>query len=56
MLLVRYRIGVLEDWLAGNELDLAIEERRAEGVDEGVAERVADGVGDGSTADPVGAV
>ncbi len=60
MLLVRYRIGVLEDWLAGNELDLAIEERRAEGVAEGVdervAERVADGVGDGSTADPVGAV
>ncbi len=44
MLLVRYRIGVLEDWLAGNELDLAIEERRAEGVDTG------------STADPVGAV
>jgi heme exporter protein C len=31
MLLVRYRIGVLEDWLDGNELDAALEERRAEG-------------------------
>ena len=24
MLLVRYRIGALEDWLAANELDLAL--------------------------------
>ena len=32
MLLVRYRIGVLEDWLAANELDLAVAERRSEGV------------------------
>lgn len=31
MLLVRYRIGVLEDWLADNELGAALEERRGEG-------------------------
>jgi len=31
MLLVRYRIGVLEDWLAANELDLALVERQSEG-------------------------
>ncbi len=31
MLLVRYRIGVLEDALAGRELDAALRERRAEG-------------------------
>jgi heme exporter protein C len=31
MLLVRYRIGVLEDWLATNELDLALVERQSEG-------------------------
>jgi len=31
MLLVRYRIGVLEDWLAANELDLALIERQSEG-------------------------
>ena len=31
MLLVRYRIGVLEDWLAANELDLALAERQSEG-------------------------
>ena len=36
MLLVRYRIGVLEDWLGTGELDVALRERRAEGpaVDE----------------------
>ena len=32
MLLVRYRIGVLEDWLAANELGAALAERQAEGV------------------------
>jgi len=32
MLLVRYRIGALEDWLAANELDLALTERQAEGT------------------------
>jgi len=32
MLLVRYRIGVLEDWLDANELDAAVAERRAEGA------------------------
>jgi heme exporter protein C len=37
MLLVRYRIGALEDWLAANELDLALAERQAEGVAPGVA-------------------
>ena len=31
MLLVRYRIGVLEDWLGTGELDLALRERQAEG-------------------------
>jgi len=35
MLLVRYRIGALEDWLAANELDLALVERQAEGVPPG---------------------
>jgi hypothetical protein len=32
MLLVRYRIGVLEDWLGSSELDVALVERRAEGT------------------------
>jgi heme exporter protein C len=32
MLLVRYRIGVLGDWLDGNELDVALRERQSEGV------------------------
>jgi heme exporter protein C len=32
MLLVRYRIGVLEDRLGHGELDLALAERRAEGI------------------------
>ncbi len=32
MLLVRYRIGALEDWLGGGELELALAERRAEGA------------------------
>jgi heme exporter protein C len=32
MLLVRYRIGVIEDWLAANELDVALLERQSEGV------------------------
>ena len=36
MLLVRYRIGVLEDWLEGNELDLALAERRAEAAADAV--------------------
>jgi heme exporter protein C len=31
MLLVRYRIGVLEDWLDANELDMALAERQSEG-------------------------
>jgi heme exporter protein C len=30
MMLVRYRIGVLEDWVDGRELDAALAERRAE--------------------------
>jgi heme exporter protein C len=34
MLLVRYRIGVMEDWLGSGELDLALTERRAEGLTE----------------------
>jgi len=32
MLLVRYRIGVLEDWLGTGELDVALRERQAEGA------------------------
>ncbi len=32
MLLVRYRIGVLEDWLGSGELDVALMERQSEGV------------------------
>jgi heme exporter protein C len=32
MLLVRYRIGVMEDWLGRGELDVALLERQAEGV------------------------
>ena len=32
MLLVRYRIGVLEDWLGTGELDVALRERQVEGV------------------------
>ncbi len=32
MLLVRYRIGVMEDWLGRGELDMALLERQAEGV------------------------
>ena len=32
MLLVRYRIGVLNDWLGSNELEAALQERRAEGT------------------------
>ena len=32
MLLVRYRIGVLEDWLGSSELDVALRERQAEGM------------------------
>jgi heme exporter protein C len=37
MLLVRYRIGVLEDWLDANELDAALAERRSEGAGPGNA-------------------
>ncbi len=32
MLLVRYRIGVLEDWLSGSELEVALRERQGEGM------------------------
>ena len=35
MLLVRYRIGSLEDWLDANELDIALVERRSEGTASG---------------------
>ena len=44
MLLVRYRVGALEDWLAANELDLALAERRSEGAEDR----------GGAPADPVG--
>ncbi len=53
MLLVRYRIGALEDWLAANELDLALVERQAEGAPAGLvpgAGAPTDG-GPGSTAE-----
>ena len=48
MLLVRYRIGVLEDWLDTNQLDLALAERQSEGMDPGP------GPGDGSASVRVG--
>ena len=32
MMLVRYRVGVLEDWLAASELDIALAERQSEGA------------------------
>ena len=35
MLLVRYRIGVIEDWLGSGELDVALLERQAEGAPSG---------------------
>jgi hypothetical protein len=35
MLLVRYRIDVLEDWLGSGELDVALRERQAEGMVDG---------------------
>jgi len=44
MLLVRYRVGAMEDWLAANELDLALAERRSEGAEDR----------GGAPADPVG--
>ena len=44
MLLVRYRIGVMEDWLGSGEMDVALVERRAEGeADPGAPERAAGG-------------
>jgi len=48
MLLVRYRIGVLEDWLDTNQLDLALAERQSEGTDR------EPGPGDGSAPVRVG--
>ena len=44
MLLVRYRIGVMEDWLGSGEMDVALVERRAEGeAGPGAPERAAGG-------------
>jgi len=40
MLLVRYRIGVLEDWLGRGELDVALRDRQAEG---GAPDQAGDG-------------
>ena len=50
MLLVRYRIGVLQDWLGRGELDVALTERRAEGTPAGPAT-----MGPAGEPDPVGA-
>ncbi len=50
MLLVRYRIGVLEDWLDTNQLDLALAERQSEGV----GPRPGSGPDDGPPSVPVG--
>jgi heme exporter protein C len=69
MLLVRYRIGVLEDWLGNSELDVALLERQAEGTpvdrsrsrvdssdgEPGADGRPDDGVGVGRPAVPEGA-
>jgi heme exporter protein C len=38
MLLVRYRIGILEDWLGTGEMDVALRERQAEGIAAGEEE------------------
>ena len=64
MLLVRYRIGVLEDWLDANELEAALAERQSEGAVTGggaAAGEVADGAAPtagapdgGSPTEPVG--
>jgi heme exporter protein C len=69
MLLVRYRIGALEDWLGSSELDAALVERQAEGTpvdrsrstadssdgEPGADGRPDDGVGVGRPAVPEGA-
>ncbi|HEY5109371.1 MAG TPA: cytochrome c biogenesis protein CcsA [Acidimicrobiales bacterium] len=54
MLLVRYRIGVLEDWLGANELDLALAERQSEGAAPANGGSVAGGPVDGPSGDRVG--
>jgi heme exporter protein C len=41
LLLVRYRIGALEDWLGSGELDMALRERQAEGIEDGASEPLA---------------
>ncbi len=51
MLLVRYRIGVLEDWLDANELGAALAERRSEGTDAPGRFAVAPG-DDGAASEP----
>ena len=53
MLLVRYRIGVLEDWLEANELDLALTERRSEGGGQFEKAPVDRGAVDGPSTDRV---
>jgi heme exporter protein C len=54
MLLVRYRIGVLEDWLGANELDLALAERQSEGTAPADGGSIAGGPVDGPSGDRVG--
>jgi heme exporter protein C len=54
MLLVRYRIGVLEDWLGRSELDVALLERQAEGSGpDGSRVTVGASVGRADVQDPV---
>ena len=54
MLLVRYRIGVLEDWLDANELDAALAERQAEGAESDDGTGMGGEPGDGAPTERVG--
>jgi heme exporter protein C len=54
MLLVRYRIGVLEDWLDANELGAALAERQAEGADRAGGPLAGGHPGDGAPTERVG--
>jgi heme exporter protein C len=54
MLLVRYRIGVLEDWLDANELGAALAERQSEGAGPADRTSVGDDPGDAAPTERVG--
>jgi heme exporter protein C len=54
MLLVRYRIGVLEDWCDAHELGAALAERQSEGTGAAGVDRGRAGAGDGAPPDRMG--